>query len=200
MASLAPVVRLEDFKARRNGRIAGHEAGQTDAIPSQPGSSVDVGRRPRPPRRRPRPAVARACAGAQARGELGTHSRGQTRTTQIQREQLRPRPRPSRPEREPIRLTRRGRVVVAICVLALVCAATTVVGLVAHAVTSDPPAPSKTRSIVVEPGMTVWEIATRVASPGSDVRDLVDEIARLNGLSSAGEVEVGQRLVVPVYR
>jgi nucleoid-associated protein YgaU len=50
-------------------------------------------------------------------------------------------------------------------------------------------------SVVVQPGDTLWSIASPVAGDG-DVRATVAEIRRLNGLSSAGLVP-GQTLRLP---
>lgn len=49
---------------------------------------------------------------------------------------------------------------------------------------------------VVAPGETVWEIASSNAEPGADVRRLVRDIARLNGLDD-GVIHPGQVLQVP---
>jgi LysM repeat protein len=50
-------------------------------------------------------------------------------------------------------------------------------------------------SVVVQPGDTLWSIASPVAGSG-DVRATVAEIRRLNGLSSARLVP-GQTLQLP---
>lgn len=51
-------------------------------------------------------------------------------------------------------------------------------------------------TVVVEPGDSLWSIALDVA-PGSDPRDVIDEIVRLNALGSSS-VDVGQRIAIPV--
>jgi nucleoid-associated protein YgaU len=51
-------------------------------------------------------------------------------------------------------------------------------------------------SVVVRPGDTLWEIARTVAGDG-DVRPVVDEIQRLNGLDDAAGLVPGQILVLP---
>jgi LysM repeat protein len=48
----------------------------------------------------------------------------------------------------------------------------------------------------VEPGDSLWSVARRVA-PDNDPREVVEQIRRLNGLSSA-EIQVGQQLLLPV--
>ena len=98
----------------------------------------------------------------------------------------------------PIRLTRRGRVVVRIAVTALVLLAV-VAGVLlidrsAAAGSQVHPIPVSYR--VVLPGETLWQIAGEVA-PGADRRDTVARIKELNALPSAG-VMAGQRIAVPV--
>lgn len=93
------------------------------------------------------------------------------------------------------RLTRRGRVVVAVAwiVLALV-AAVPIVSSVGVEKDTTPPA---TVTVGVSPGDTVWDIA-RSADPDGDPRELVSAIVRLNGLDSAADIRAGDRLVVPI--
>ncbi|HAQ59549.1 MAG TPA: hypothetical protein DCR63_03645, partial [Microbacterium sp.] len=55
---------------------------------------------------------------------------------------------------------------------------------------------SEFRTVVVEPGDSLWSIALAVA-PGADPRDVIDEIVRLNALGSSA-VDAGQRISVPV--
>jgi Tfp pilus assembly protein FimV len=52
------------------------------------------------------------------------------------------------------------------------------------------------RSVVVEPGDTVWSIAGEVAGPGQDVRTVVDAIEELNDLEGSVVVP-GQVLELP---
>ena len=46
---------------------------------------------------------------------------------------------------------------------------------------------------IVQPGDTLWDIASTIALPGEDVRPLIDELRALAGGSA---LEVGQRLVI----
>ncbi len=94
----------------------------------------------------------------------------------------------------PLRLTRRGRLV--LTMTSLLAAAVAFVGL-AGPVTADEPGgpPPATASVVVGPGDSLWEIA-RQAAPGSDTRGVIAEIRRLNDLEG-GAIAVGDRLVVP---
>lgn len=89
-------------------------------------------------------------------------------------------------------------------VLALVLAALIVVGFVAFggdAAANGPLTPASTSSevvdtieiYVVQPGDTLWSIATAVSLPGEDVRPLVDHLKSVAGGSA---LDVGQRIVI----
>jgi len=95
------------------------------------------------------------------------------------------------------RLTRRGRIAVfvalfAVFLVALVAVSTTV----AATFTSGDPVP--VRTVVVQPGETLWVIASR-ANPTGNVGDTVHEIAELNALPTTGELQIGQQIAVPRY-
>ena len=95
----------------------------------------------------------------------------------------------------PLRLTRRGRVVV------LVLATLTLIAFsLGRASTSDasrgtgrPASPRPTT--VVQPGDTLWSISRRIA-PGSDPRVMVDRLSKLNDLGGK-PIQAGQRLTLP---
>lgn len=95
----------------------------------------------------------------------------------------------------PVRLTRRGRLVVTFLFLGLVLAVLTVFGSTSAA-TGEAGEPVPTRTVVVDDGDTLWMIASEVAAPG-EVREMVHRIEELNALSGAG-LAVGQRIAVPV--
>ena len=95
----------------------------------------------------------------------------------------------------PVRLTRRGRLVVTFLLLGLVLAVLTVFGSTSAA-TWDAGEPVPTRTVVVDEGDTLWMIASEVAAPG-EVREMVHRIEELNALSGAG-LAIGQRIAVPV--
>jgi hypothetical protein len=63
--------------------------------------------------------------------------------------------------------------------------------------TSSPAAPATT-VVVVQPGESLWQIATRSA-PGTDPREWVTTVRGLNGLGDA-TVVAGQSIRVPVSR
>jgi hypothetical protein len=98
----------------------------------------------------------------------------------------------------PLRLTRRGRIV-------LVGFFVIVVGLIwlaaagGAAATGSGVSPSvydrHMSQVVVEPGDTLWSIAVR-AEPDSDPRLVIQQITDLNALPS-GDIAAGQRLWVP---
>lgn len=101
-----------------------------------------------------------------------------------------------RPADGPVRLTRRGRIVVVVAVLLAVLGALVAFGPSVLA-TSDH-AGSEPATITVHPGETLWDIAGRV-NPEGDVRDTIDDITELNGVDDAGALPIGAELVVPRY-
>jgi hypothetical protein len=102
--------------------------------------------------------------------------------------------RPVEADRAPVRLTRRGRLV-----LTLVLTAVVVLGLLAaggaSVATREAGDPQPIRTVEVERGQTLWGIASEIAEPGQ-VRDMVYTIERLNSLPDATLTE-GQVLAVP---
>lgn len=91
-----------------------------------------------------------------------------------------------------LRLTRRGRVVV--WLLALVAAAGILLGG-GRALAGEPVSPAPLGTVTVQSGQTLWQIASDVALPGEDVRDVVAEIKEVNGLATA-DIQAGQQLYV----
>jgi LysM repeat protein len=102
------------------------------------------------------------------------------------------RPGRTRRDRPPLRLTRRGRVVVTALVGLLLCVALSVAKVTSSASTT--PAPAR-HSYVVRPGDTLWGIASRLA-PGSDPRVMVADLQGMNGLATT-EVVPGQTIRLP---
>ncbi|HEX7105567.1 MAG TPA: LysM peptidoglycan-binding domain-containing protein [Acidothermaceae bacterium] len=103
--------------------------------------------------------------------------------------------------RAPLRLTRRGRLV---AVLGLVLLASLLSALVlalamgpasGRSAAAPPAAGAAGSTVVVQPGDTLWAIASRVA-PKADPRVVVQQIIDRNGLASAS-VQAGQLLVLP---
>ena len=97
----------------------------------------------------------------------------------------------------PVRLTHRGRVVVAI-VGVLVAAGAFVAAATAAQATSGSAARSSAsgaEKVIVRPGDTLWSIA-RSADPGADTRTIVQRILQANRISGAS-IMPGQSLLVP---
>ncbi|WP_242886975.1 LysM peptidoglycan-binding domain-containing protein [Actinomadura litoris] len=101
-------------------------------------------------------------------------------------------------EHVPIRLTRRGRVVVvtgaALLTLLALWLARGPGALAGGHEDGGPSGPGET--VVVEPGETLWEIAT-AAEPRSDPRIVVQRIIDLNGLGGDPTVQPGQHIRLP---
>ena len=95
----------------------------------------------------------------------------------------------------PVRLTRRGRLVLTLLLLVALSVVLTVFGATSAA-TGEAGRPVPTRTVVVQPGDTLWMIAAEVAEPG-EVRETVHRIQQLNALVGSG-VTVGQELSVPL--
>jgi hypothetical protein len=110
-------------------------------------------------------------------------------------------PRPGRAGRAgsgqsaPLRLTRRGRLVVLAVLLAAAFLAVSMVGG-RSAATGEAGQPVETRTVVVGEGDTLWGIASTVAEPG-EVRETIHYLQELNALPDAS-LSVGQELAVPV--
>lgn len=103
---------------------------------------------------------------------------------------------PATPARQPVHLTRRGRLVVT---LALVAVSTGLLGLTqpeAFAFGHD--SGPATQRITVRPGETLWAIADRV-SPNTDPRTTIARLESINHLTSSA-VPAGSVLLVPVAR
>ncbi|MGI8644833.1 MAG: LysM peptidoglycan-binding domain-containing protein [Nocardioides sp.] len=103
---------------------------------------------------------------------------------------------PARPAtRGRVRLTRRGRLAVFLVALAAVLVAGVFLG--AGSVATQERGQSVPSSVVmVAPGETLWDIASRITPSGDDVRDTMYDIKRLNALESSA-LDAGQRIRVP---
>ncbi len=98
----------------------------------------------------------------------------------------------------PLRLTRRGRVVIAIAAALLVTMVSLLLAGVAQA-TNNGPSPRAAREnlvqVIVRPGQSLWSVAES-ADPDQDTRAVIQQIIDLNSLN--GEtVFAGQQLWVP---
>jgi len=98
----------------------------------------------------------------------------------------------------PLRLTRRGRVVVALAAALLVTMVSLLLAGVAQA-TNDGPSPRAAREnlvqVIVRPGQSLWSVAES-ADPNQDTRAVIQQIIDLNSLNG-DTVFAGQQLWVP---
>jgi LysM repeat protein len=91
-----------------------------------------------------------------------------------------------------LRLTSRGRAVLA----GLAIAAAAIVGSVAGTVAGASSPSSDVEVVTVMSGDSLWSISAAAAAPGEDVRDVMSQIVELNGLRGTTLV-AGQELAVP---
>ncbi len=107
-------------------------------------------------------------------------------------------PSPRRDNTPGLRLTRRGRVVLALCAAIAATLFGFAAASAAQAADHGAPAGAAGHSlsrIVVQPGQTLWSIAVQ-ADPHADPRLVVQQIMAANSLSE-GSLQAGQRLLVP---
>jgi LysM repeat protein len=104
------------------------------------------------------------------------------------------RPRASAP---PLRLTRRGRIVIAVAAVLLVTVISLLAAGVAQATGHGPSRAARQDlvQVVVRPGQTLWSVAES-ADPDQDTRVVVQQIIDLNSLASTA-VPAGRQLWVP---
>jgi len=99
----------------------------------------------------------------------------------------------------PVRLTRRGRFLVFVA-LFMVVLGVVIAGAASVSASTSSSTPSAarpaTRTVVVQPGQTLWQVAVRVA-PHRDPRDVIRQISELNALTGV-LVSPGQSLAVPI--
>jgi hypothetical protein len=126
---------------------------------------------PRPPRARPPRTTRNRPSAAMSRDMFSASSRGRVCRS--------------------VRLTRRGRIVVSLFLLGLM---TGIAMLLAPAIQASTP-PGPTRTVVVEPGDTLWSISTS-ALPSEDPYQAVDQVRRLNHMHD-DSIFVGQQLTLP---
>jgi hypothetical protein len=109
-------------------------------------------------------------------------------------------PAPAEPYgREPeLRLTRRGRLAMFLSTLLMLGVLGVILGSTTVA-TDEPGAPVPAAMVVVEPGQTLWDLAAK-ANPNGDIRTTVDDIMRLNSIESAGGLQAGDTIAVPLYK
>jgi LysM repeat protein len=101
-----------------------------------------------------------------------------------------------------LRLTRRGRIVLAVAAVLVVCGLFVAGASAAQASAAQASGPASAHGgpgaaerVVVQPGDTLWSIA-QSAAPNADARTIVQEILQANRLTTAN-ITAGQRLWVP---
>jgi nucleoid-associated protein YgaU len=154
-------------------------AAHTDPRPA-PAASTTATRRHVSPRPVPRRPVGSRSCGRRPVTETGV---GVARADDV------------RTTRVPAAVYRRRRLVALAAVTFVASVVVILAGRVGHAdaeLDGPPPAPEV---YVVQPGDTLWSIATSLNGDG-DVRSVIDEIQQLNGLNSAVLVP-GQTLLLP---
>jgi len=92
-----------------------------------------------------------------------------------------------------LRLTRRGRIVVSALAALGIVGSVLVAGT---AVATDPEPPIEVATVTIAPGETLWHHAQDVPTTGQDLRDVVDTIMEINGLSTS-QLQAGQQLLIP---
>lgn len=113
------------------------------------------------------------------------------------RSSARPEPAHDRADAAPLRLTRRGRVVVAVAAALLLTALSLVITASAQATNHPVPrtAHQGLAQVIVRPGQSLWSVAEN-ADPDADTRVVIQQIIQLNSLTG-DVVFAGQRLWVP---
>lgn len=101
---------------------------------------------------------------------------------------------PQKPVNKPIRLTRRGRRVVAILACIPIVLTFLLIGT-RGAQASDSTSQETTATVVIKPGQSLWDVATAIDSK-ADPRKTIWVIQQLNGMTTS-EVLAGQELIVP---
>jgi hypothetical protein len=98
-----------------------------------------------------------------------------------------------------LRLTRRGRMLLAAVSVIIFGSAVAVLGLRVAGVLEPGPDFSRTVPVQVAPGQTLWSIA-QSTNPSQDPAIVVEKIADLNKLASSADVVPGQTLQIPIAR
>jgi Tfp pilus assembly protein FimV len=95
----------------------------------------------------------------------------------------------------PIRLTRRGRLMIVLALMGLMVLAGIVLGHGSSQAAGHGSVAATSRTLTVQPGDTLWSVAARIA-PHSDPRLVVADIESRNRLTG-GQIRAGQQLRVP---
>ena len=95
-----------------------------------------------------------------------------------------------------VHLTRRGRTLVLLALVAVLFAAFSLGRANSQAAPTAGEAPVSVEQITVQPGESLWAVARRIA-PQNDPREVIGQIRRLNGLQDS-QLQAGQQLLLPV--
>jgi hypothetical protein len=169
-----------------DGGVDDRQAGELPAAGSAAQAQADVAKAMRPAADLSRwirpPAVSAALAG------VGRP----TRPTAV----------PATAAASPVRLTKRGKIVLGLLALAAIASATVLIWLAiaGHAQAAQKAGPAAARShgmlrVVVHPGQTLWSIAART-DPAADPRVVIQQIIDDNALAGTA-IQAGQVLWVP---
>lgn len=103
---------------------------------------------------------------------------------------------PSRAASAPLRLTRRGRIVIGAAAVILLAGLSLIVAVSAQATSQAPAGQGRgVTQLTVRPGQSLWSVAES-ADPSADTRAVVQQIVELNSLTGSA-VFAGQQLWVP---
>ena len=92
------------------------------------------------------------------------------------------------------RLTRRGRRALAAAGVGVLLALT---GWGSGALADQPVEPIQTTTYTFLPGESLWQVAAANTLPGQDVREVLDQIMELNGMTTSA-VQAGDMIRVPI--
>jgi len=91
-----------------------------------------------------------------------------------------------------MRLTRRGRLVVAAALAAVP------LGMYGGLATANPTTgqPTEVMIVTAAPGNTLWQYARQITPQGKDIRDTLEQIRELNALKT-DSIQIGQTILLP---
>ena len=98
----------------------------------------------------------------------------------------------------PLRLTRRGRLAMFISTVLMLGVLGVILGSTTVA-TDQPGTPVPATMVTIKPGQTLWDIAAK-ANPTGDIQVTVDDIMKLNSMTSGGNLQAGDTVAVPLYK
>lgn len=94
-----------------------------------------------------------------------------------------------------VHLTRRGRALMLLALVAVLFAAFSLGRANTQAAPIAGETPATVEQIIVQPGDSLWVVARRIA-PENDPREVISQIRRLNRLGDS-QLQAGQQLLLP---